>query len=587
MSLFKIHANTNLEAPKIQVLTMIPALRFIRIYKYYSDKDSSKYTHYASTKRRCWVLKSSTIFEFLKTGLKVYEYLLHTKSRRDPRKGDNTKGIPFLVRQHRPVTFAQPRRVLDETRQQQTHQENEIGKRKRTSSDDRVLTRMSPKKLLSQNQRQAVKDIGFGSLLEIRINECDGKLCRYLVDNFDVCRCGLDFGKEEIILIEEDVLCTLDFPKGGLAVVEKNANEIGEYMELLAKWRERWGIELGSLITCNMADKIIERVDYGDWFIRDVVVFSMSSIIKGHTNRRSNYKILYSLIDVNIIKDLNWCAYTLTSLLGAIESWKNNPTSNFTSPLIFLLVMFQLSYLDRVQFKGRHVDRTLSMLSCWNSQAIRERVRDELRAGGFGKGLVLKRIRRAQEEHGEQSIIKIGDVQNISIGTIKNAKVSVHKLSSTFNNIASSLLEIGDVMLEIGLDQPTQTTETLRKTFNTLSQMFNNALHTQTQQIPTSVNPIYMDDDIFNDPAFLDVVTRLELAFAAANKSFDAPSFSLGLTQDETTPQRQVTVEGATVWGVSELQEEVQTKGYSTNASKISSLSSYVRYIITYSSLVV
>ena len=52
---------------------------------------------------------------------------------------------------------------------------------------------MSPKGLhklihkLSEQQRNAVKEIGFGSLLQLKLSECHGQLSRYLVQQYDYC----------------------------------------------------------------------------------------------------------------------------------------------------------------------------------------------------------------------------------------------------------------------------------------------------------------------------------------------------------------------------------------------------------------
>ena len=54
-----------------------------------------------------------------------------------------------------------------------------------------------------------------------------------------------------------------------------------------------------------MGKKIVARGDYGDDFKRDFVVFAVSSMVKGHQDRKSNYKILYSLMNVNEIRNHN------------------------------------------------------------------------------------------------------------------------------------------------------------------------------------------------------------------------------------------------------------------------------------------
>ena len=84
--------------------------------------------------------------------------------------------------------------------------------------------------------------------------------------------------------------------------------------------------------------KIIARRDYEDDFKTYFMVFVDFSMVKGHQDRKANYKILYSLMNVNEIRNRNWCLYTLKSLSTSVEKWKKKPIGFFIGPLTFLLV---------------------------------------------------------------------------------------------------------------------------------------------------------------------------------------------------------------------------------------------------------
>ena len=75
---------------------------------------------------------------------------------------------------------------------------------------------------------------------------------------------------------------------------------------MLKSWRERWNIAVGSPITQKMGKEIVARGEYGDDFKSDFVVFIVFFMLKGHQSRMSNYKILYSLMNVNEIRNHNW-----------------------------------------------------------------------------------------------------------------------------------------------------------------------------------------------------------------------------------------------------------------------------------------
>ena len=108
-----------------------------------------------------------------------------------------------------------------------------------------------------------------------------------------------------------------------MPVVEaKGDNSIPEYEQLLKSQREKWNLAVGSPVTQNMGEKIMKRGDHVDEFKRDFIVFVVSSMLKQHQNRKANYKILFFLIDINKIKNLNQCHFTMKSLGQSIEEWK-------------------------------------------------------------------------------------------------------------------------------------------------------------------------------------------------------------------------------------------------------------------------
>ena len=69
------------------------------------------------------------------------------------------------------------------------------------------------------------------------------------------------------------------------------------------------------------------------------MVFVVSSMLKGHQDRNSNYKTLLSLINVKEIQNLNWYFYTFKSLVDSVQEWKNKPSGFFSGLLTFLLVI--------------------------------------------------------------------------------------------------------------------------------------------------------------------------------------------------------------------------------------------------------
>lgn len=134
-----------------------------------------------------------------------------------------------------------------------------------------------------------------------------------------------------------------------------------------------------------MPGNIVKRRDHGDMLKRDFVLFVVSAMLRGHQNRCCNFRILKSLIHVGEIKEYNWCAYTYKSLIDFIHSFQKNPAQFFTGLITFLLVL-QLVYFDRVQFKGMRVNKTYPIITGWTADLAKKRLREEKSQGDLERG---------------------------------------------------------------------------------------------------------------------------------------------------------------------------------------------------------
>lgn len=76
---------------------------------------------------------------------------------------------------------------------------------------------------------------------------------------------------------------------------------------------------------------ILRRKDSGPDFKRDFVVYIVSTLMKGLQDRHANFKIPLALVDIDKIKEYNWCLHTLESLTSTVLKWRKNL-------ILFLLV---------------------------------------------------------------------------------------------------------------------------------------------------------------------------------------------------------------------------------------------------------
>ncbi|XP_031131949.1 uncharacterized protein LOC116033338 [Ipomoea triloba] len=385
-----------------------------------------------------------------------------------------------------------------------------------------LQTRMSPKHFrellssLNPAQQQAVQDIGFGSMLTLTVFYWDSRLTRYLLEQFDPYKCSLDLQGDQMRISADDVYSTLELPNGQYHVIEGTSEtEPEEYVNLLTEWRHRWEVTKGSPLTRSMPAKMIERGDSGDWFKRDFVIMLVSSLLKGNQSRNAAYKVLYSLADVSRIKDLNWCEYTFKSLIDSAESWKKKPNAYFCGPALFLM----LTYLDRLEFKGKKIQRIAPAITSWTEEKVKERIKSEVLSGQFGRGKVIPRFERKEERVHERID------ENVQA---ELSDESLKKVTSVLRKMADTVVEFAEVMAEIG------NTRTgggiIKRTFENIAEMINGVSCSK----PPQQQGLLDDDDIFNQPSFLDAVSALEQAFLQTRKNYPAqpaqPTTSHGTT---------------------------------------------------------
>ena len=72
---------------------------------------------------------------------------------------------------------------------------------------------------LNENQRRAVREIGFGALLNFNIRSLPRALAYYLINNFNSKTSSIELNSgESLFLDDEDVHITLGFPIGSLPI---------------------------------------------------------------------------------------------------------------------------------------------------------------------------------------------------------------------------------------------------------------------------------------------------------------------------------------------------------------------------------
>ncbi|XP_021715317.1 uncharacterized protein LOC110683284 isoform X1 [Chenopodium quinoa] len=245
---------------------------------------------------------------------------------------------------------------------------------------------------LSEKQKQAIRNIGFGGFLELDLPiHINSTLTENLVTNFDTERCCLMLPKrkQEIFLEAIDVHLAYGLPLGGKRIEQPNDESNLKWSKFLKAWRSKFGLKKGSPTNKRLIDRIQElkkEKSVSDEFLWNFVVCVVNCCIRSTNNPQLYIKFLYSCMDVKKIAELDWCTFVIEHLKDSVSVWKKG-NSYFTGPLPFLMVF----YFDRLQRGGLEKPRKCPLISVWTKERIQVRYKFE-KDHGFGYGKLLERM---------------------------------------------------------------------------------------------------------------------------------------------------------------------------------------------------
>nr|GMD96546.1 bidirectional sugar transporter SWEET4-like [Ipomoea batatas] len=140
------------------------------------------------------------------------------------------------------------------------------------------------------------------------------------------------------------------------------------------------------------------------------------------------------------------------------------------------------------------VNRTYPTIVGWSAELARKRVREENKAGSFGRGTVLPRISKPVDIAAATS----GQTDQPPVAALNIPSSSVDKVAGILQKLASTVGEFGEAMAEIG--KQGAPVNVMRKTFSGLSNMLNVASTIEATATPTSSQ---LDDIFFGNFASL------------------------------------------------------------------------------------
>ncbi|CAH9081514.1 unnamed protein product [Cuscuta europaea] len=414
-----------------------------------------------------------------------------------------------------------------------------------------LTTRSSPCVLvravqeMNEKQKEVVEKIGFGSILHLQITELPSKLAYWVVNAFNPKNCKLTIADNTSVHIkEEDVECVLGFPRGKELILKKNRNRKSE---ILDEWRAMFQKKEHQITPSEVCVAMLRCSEGGIWFIRHFIVLVISVMLDSCQNGYVKYQILSQLENESAVKNMNWCEYTMSSLIQNRVSWEKKKDKSFTGPLVFLLVF----YVDRVVLYKRAVDRLIPGICAWTTTLLRARENAEIKAGGFGQGYIDEQLNLGMAESASQKSKTAqdkekGDRLRPETGDCSGEIISEEELLSKLAEKTDSLVTITiDI---INLVQQAPSTLLLNENFNKILGTAKKLMSlAENHSLVLNATPGSHDEGVNADEVFWSNPNNLKV-LDAASKAFlkrkeytkmmhDVPTFSLGMTQEQGAGQ--------------------------------------------------
>ncbi|CAI9266192.1 unnamed protein product [Lactuca saligna] len=203
-------------------------------------------------------------------------------------------------------------------------------------------------KSMNHKQKECVRNLGFGSLIDMKTQSIPAKLCYFVVDSFDPLEMVIKTEVSNILVTREDVNRVLGLP---MRIDQLNSVDLRGNEEWYEIWKDQFKKPL-SLITPNdVVYKIIERCEADMVFVANFIILVCTCF--GSCNKQEE-KLIWGRSDIKTF---------------------------FNGPSVFLTLL----YVDRIQCRQMLMVRRYPVINNWTLEQLKVREMNEISNGGFGR----------------------------------------------------------------------------------------------------------------------------------------------------------------------------------------------------------
>ncbi|KAH6762241.1 hypothetical protein C2S52_019674 [Perilla frutescens var. hirtella] len=395
-------------------------------------------------------------------------------------------------------------------------------------------------KSMTEKQRNDVVDMGFGQLFHIDVIEIPTRMGYWVLDNFDARTSEISLQDNRRIHIDaSDVHRVFGLPLGGVPIQNKKKFD---QCQLLKDWKMIFGNENARIVVKEVAKKMMELKDGGEWFKRHFLVLVTACLIESNTNGYLAPQIMSYFDDLSKVKGVDWCDYLMRSLVKHKVMWEKNKKKYFTGPILFITAL----YVDRVVLYNRSVAREFPTIKNWTHLLMKKRENAEIKLGAFGGGYPHEPVKVKIEQIEANNSSDVIEVKKTS--HVKTSQYGANNLDTDIDMYAEKFIQttkllavnmVNIIALVEGAPQQFKGNELYKKMVGACHQLLgcidvastSSSTPAQTQFLDT-----HAEDEFWADAGRLAEIEEIEKAMAKRNEfvkiTDDGPSFSLGLTQD-------------------------------------------------------
>ncbi|KAL8215303.1 hypothetical protein R6Q57_004752 [Mikania cordata] len=189
----------------------------------------------------------------------------------------------------------------------------------------KIFMRCSPANLiiflekLNEDQKKAVKEMGFGEVLCLKLHTIPTAFGYWLLKNYNPETDVQNVGSSQFKITLDLIHLVFGIPN------------------VVSEWRSQFGTDIPKKISMkDFAQHLTNRNDSGRMFKLNFRVMFFSIMGESMKSNIVNQRFLTSVTTKMDVKKLSWCDYVLTCLRKTRQTWNGGEYELFNGPLVLL-----------------------------------------------------------------------------------------------------------------------------------------------------------------------------------------------------------------------------------------------------------